>query len=241
MKRLRSSGFTIIELMIATVVFSVILLGAVTALIQVGRMYYKGIIASRTQQTARDLLDTISRPIQFNGQGLAMSPSDPAAALPEVSGIRTKVICIGTQRFTFGLNAQVTDKAGLDGQYNLDGKHQARHAVWQDTISNPSACVPVNLTMATPQPNGSDTDTTLRGTGGRELLSQHMRVKSITVSNAVNGVRTVSIGIIYGDDDLIFFSDGAQNQPERCLGNAATGAAWCALSELTTQVIPRVQ
>ena len=61
----RSRGFTIIELMIATTVFSVILLIATMALIQIGRIYYKGVLSSKTQNVARGIIDEVANSIKF--------------------------------------------------------------------------------------------------------------------------------------------------------------------------------
>lgn len=60
-------GFTIIELMIATTVFSVVLLICSFAMLQIGRTYYKGIAMSRTQTVSRSIMDEVSQAIQFSG------------------------------------------------------------------------------------------------------------------------------------------------------------------------------
>ncbi len=65
--RKQEHGFTIIELMIATTVFSVVLLICSFAMLQIGRTYYKGITMARTQTTARSIIDEISQSIQFSG------------------------------------------------------------------------------------------------------------------------------------------------------------------------------
>ncbi len=67
MKRLDRKGFTIIELLIATVIFAVILLIMTAAVVQFGRIYYKGVISSRTQEAARSVTEDIGRSIQFGG------------------------------------------------------------------------------------------------------------------------------------------------------------------------------
>ena len=59
------SGFTIIELMIATLVFSVILTVITAGVVSFTNRYYKGANASATQNTARSIVDTITQAIQF--------------------------------------------------------------------------------------------------------------------------------------------------------------------------------
>jgi prepilin-type N-terminal cleavage/methylation domain-containing protein len=71
MKKLHKSGFTIIELLIATVVFSVVLLIVTTGIVQFGRIYYKGVIQSRTQERARAIVEDISQNLQFSGTNLS--------------------------------------------------------------------------------------------------------------------------------------------------------------------------
>jgi prepilin-type N-terminal cleavage/methylation domain-containing protein len=69
MKRTNSKGFTIIELLIATVIFSVILLVITGAIVQFGRIYYKGVVQSRTQERTRAITDSVVRNIQFSEEG----------------------------------------------------------------------------------------------------------------------------------------------------------------------------
>jgi prepilin-type N-terminal cleavage/methylation domain-containing protein len=89
---LNKKGFTIIELLIATVVFSLILLVVTGAIIQFSRLYYKGVIQSRTQEVARTITQDIAQNIQFGGSTPSSSPN---------------VICIGSKRYTKVLNVQV--------------------------------------------------------------------------------------------------------------------------------------
>ncbi len=92
-------GFTIIELLLSTTIFSIILLLCSAAIIQIGRTYTKGIIATRTQETARLIVDDISKAIQFNGDDFTL-----AAANGGYSGY-----CVGTKLISYKLNQKVTD------------------------------------------------------------------------------------------------------------------------------------
>lgn len=67
------SGFTIVELMIATVVFSLVLLVCSYAIIHVGRMYYKGMVMSRTQDVSKKIVDDVVETIKFHGTGTFIS------------------------------------------------------------------------------------------------------------------------------------------------------------------------
>jgi prepilin-type N-terminal cleavage/methylation domain-containing protein len=88
-------GFTIIELLIATLIFSLILILCTTGLIQVSRTYYKGITASTTQSASRNLIDTISQNVQFSG-GSIIPGLKSIAASPNVKGF-----CIDNNRYSY--------------------------------------------------------------------------------------------------------------------------------------------
>ncbi|HEY1645515.1 MAG TPA: prepilin-type N-terminal cleavage/methylation domain-containing protein, partial [Candidatus Saccharimonadales bacterium] len=60
------TGFTIIELLIATAIFTVILIITSTAIIGISQTYIKGSIQGETQQTARAVLSDVSEDIQLN-------------------------------------------------------------------------------------------------------------------------------------------------------------------------------
>lgn len=60
-------GFTIVELMIATVVFSTILVVITAGVVAFSNQYYRGVNVSATQNTARNIIDSISQSVQFSG------------------------------------------------------------------------------------------------------------------------------------------------------------------------------
>lgn len=96
MRRLNKQGFTIIELLIATVVFSVVLLIVTTGIVQFGRVYYKGVIQSRTQERARAIVEDISQNLEFS--------SSPVTGLRDP--INGGYYCVGSTRYTFRYNVQ---------------------------------------------------------------------------------------------------------------------------------------
>ncbi len=61
MKQLKPHGFTIIELLIATTIFSVVLLLAASGLLYIGRLYYKGLTSSATQEAARNIMQELTQ------------------------------------------------------------------------------------------------------------------------------------------------------------------------------------
>lgn len=212
-----SHGFTLIELMIATVVFSVILLGAATSLIQIGRMYYKGVITSRTQNVARTVVDDIARRIQFSDASVVVAGPEPKGN--PGSEVDVRAVCVGSTRYTYAVNAQRNDETNT----YISANHRIPHVLWRDQGS----C------------DGDLPDLTQNNPGvGEELIDQHMRLTKFAVT-PVGGdnLHRVEVGIIYGDDDLLLPD---ANNPQSCVGSVI-GGQWCAVSNLTTNVFKRVQ
>jgi prepilin-type N-terminal cleavage/methylation domain-containing protein len=176
MKKLNSqSGFTVIELMISTAIFSIVLLICAFAIIHVGKMYYKGVITNRTQDTSRRLIDDIASAIQFGA-----ATDNPnlfyRTGAATYGGVNVESICLGNIRYSYSRNHYL-------GEIN--------HIVWRDQVSA-SGCVPRNVTLATPSADG------------QEMLGENMRLPSgITI--AVTGqLWSVSSLVSYGNDAALF-------------------------------------
>ena len=92
-----TKGFTIIELLIATVVFSVVLLVVSGAIVQFGRSYYKGVVQTRTQDVARNISQDVAQTIQFSRGAPAKSTIAP----------NQFVLCIGNKRYSYVIGQQV--------------------------------------------------------------------------------------------------------------------------------------
>jgi prepilin-type N-terminal cleavage/methylation domain-containing protein len=231
-------GYTLIELLIASTIFAVILLGAAATLLQINKMYYKGVITSRTQDTSRKIIDEISRNVQFSDQKIVAPESSPGTLYVEKRGnVEIRAFCIGSIRYTYTLNAQVSDDAKFPTDF--DAKHRLRHALWQDTINSPyqKNCVPTHLGLSNVLP---DLTAAQPSGGGRELLGRFMRLKTLTPPTDANNdnILPVTVGVVYGDDDTMNFD--ALGQPTDCKGSVV-GGQWCAFSELSTEVFKRIQ
>lgn len=94
---LTRGGFTIVELMIATLVFSVILLVITSGVMHFTNAYYKGVNSSATQDTVRNIIGSVSQAIQFGGNSFG-------SANLSVSG---GTYCIGNQQFDFVLGKEM--------------------------------------------------------------------------------------------------------------------------------------
>lgn len=214
----RAGGFTIIELMISTAVFSVVLLLCATAIVQVGRMFYKGLTINRTQEASRKVVDDVIQSIQFGAKSANFDIRSGTA--PGV-----QVICLGDVRYTF-----ITSKSlGTGGG-------QYRHILWKDRLSSGAPCAgdatnPLpDLTAATPPG------------GGEELLGDNMRlpVFSVDVPVGSSNVWTVKATVAYGADDDVF-AKNADSSPNysKCIGSDA-GGQFCAVSAIISNAAKRL-
>ncbi len=86
-----SSGFTIVEVMIATVIFSSILMLIAYGVTSFTGRYYEGINSSTAQSTANNILSTVTQAIQFSTTGVINgAPNSP----------NTVLYCIGSDEFS---------------------------------------------------------------------------------------------------------------------------------------------
>lgn len=101
---LNNKGFTIVELMISTMVFGTVLVLVTTAILQITRVYYKGVTQANTQSVARNIIDMISQGIQFNGGDVTETPGSFNA------------FCVGNQQYSYVLGKELVDAAPASAQ-----------------------------------------------------------------------------------------------------------------------------
>lgn len=227
---MKQRGFTLVELLIATTVFSIVLLAASAALVQVGRLYYKGVITSRAQTAARTVMDDVSRTIQFSSGSYTPVPSDPDApsGSPPI-----QAYCIGNTRYTYVLGMQVNNKIPSGIYDSAEYPNQIRHGLWQDQIGAEQCGDELpQLQKDNPYEGYASAKE------GRELLSNGMRLQNfqVTLLPGQSDVFNVGVTVIYGDDDLLNDPDN----PTSCKGSTV-GGQWCAISALNTVVYSRSQ
>jgi type II secretory pathway pseudopilin PulG len=173
----RPSGFTVVELLIATSVFAAVLILITTGILQFTRQYYKGVVSSKTQNTARAIMDDVVRTIQFNG-------GDVYALTSGGTGY-----CIGeSKRYSYSLNWQVTD-----GAPNAT-LNQAKHGLIADNITGCNA--------GTSALNARSIANLSAATNQREMLGQNMRLAKLNISGS-GDLYNVTVKVIYGDNDLL--------------------------------------
>ena len=135
----KQKGFTIIELMIATTVFAMVLLLCTFAIIKIGNIYYKSTNQAKTQEATRSIMDRITQDIQFGSNGQVNVFTNPDHSLKSAGG--SYGFCIGNHRYSYYPDHQLV--TGIpDASLN-----QTNHAFVVDTRDIPcsSGQDPLNL------------------------------------------------------------------------------------------------
>lgn len=235
----RQAGFTIIELMIALSILSVLLVSSTIILMQLGDLYTKGVNASNTQNTTRNLVNNISSQLRLSGSApdLSYYGTGPGKSI----GYPTpSVYCIGDQRYTFLLDNEVTSSSVV-------------HALWRDTIIGGGACKPVANFMTSASPSDAYS---VHGSG-LELLPLRTRLTDFSITyNNLDDTYTIDVGLAYGDTGLLCDSGAPSGAHNSCnsptdsshlfphtgdiLCKGQTGSQFCAVSKLKISVGQRV-
>lgn len=216
-----SSGFTIVELMIALSVFAIILVTISAALVQIGRAYYRSVFTSRTQAISRSINDNVSRNIQFSASPIRKSSDSIEVGSGDVE---VNSICVGKTRYSYAFN-------------NLVGSDEVPFALWRDEIGGTDDCVPADLSDI------SDDD------DGTELLSENMQLLwfSIDQSPSIDRRFRLRIDVAYGESNHIEGVDSSGAVAEeadqivryRCAPSGLT-LQFCAVTSLTTTISRRL-
>ena len=75
MIRKNKQGFTILELLIATTVFSVVLLIVSAGIIYIGKVYYRTVTQNKAQEATRSIVEQVAQSIQFTGGDVVLTAS----------------------------------------------------------------------------------------------------------------------------------------------------------------------
>jgi prepilin-type N-terminal cleavage/methylation domain-containing protein len=167
----QETGFTIVELLVATAVLSVVLTLVTVVIVGIGNLYYKGVNTARVQDNVRSLTDEISQKLQLQ-DGKSFSFNSPVP--PNI----VYTMCVGTTRYNFVLNRQM-------------GTPGVEHVLWRDNVPIGSCTVD----------NSFWSNASL--TGGTELIAPRSRLTSFKVVQQSSSFYIISIGVAYGDGDLL--------------------------------------
>jgi prepilin-type N-terminal cleavage/methylation domain-containing protein len=219
--RLGQTGFTILELMIATAVLSTMLLLVTIIMISIGNLYYKGINQARVQDDVHSITDEVSQHLQLSGTATPVYTTS-------LDG-HTHAYCIGDTRYVFILGRQIGTGTDTDMM-----TPQSRQVLWRDKAL--AGCpAPGNGFLSSPW-------LSLLDPSGTELIAPNSRLTSFCISGSVAGScipdtspYTTTVGVAYGAIDLL---NNPGNINATCKGNI--GDQFCATAFLTTRVAQRL-
>ncbi len=226
--RLKShNGFTIIELMIALTVLSIILVIASVLMIQIGSLYSKGVNAATLQNATRNITDDISSGIQFSGGTPGYGSSIPGP--PQVN-----VFCINRTRYTYVLQREL----GNDSSYNP--VQYTEHVMWRDTMDIDTCLNTLDLSQPDPTSGRPQSITRSVPGSGYEMIPEHVsitRFKIVETPPLGSGVWAIDISTAYGDYDLVVTSDPTG----KATCNGGAGTQFCSTANISLTVKRRVQ
>lgn len=213
-------GFTILELLIATAISSGAILLLMFGFLSMSVTYTKGLTVAETQNTARDVLNTVSQSIEF---------ADPATINPAYINTPSATsasgwFCANNSIFVYTLGVKVTSTT---------------HALVENSILGDSGCPNSGITTATDYINSNTT--------AQELLGPNMRLTAFNVRAGADNTYTINIKVAYGEDAVLqgstiydenpLYYDIGSNQV-KC--NGQIGQDFCATSALQTVVESRL-
>ncbi len=219
--RPNSDGFTVIELMIATTIFSVVLTVILASFLQIGRMFYKGVSVNNTHEAARTVVEDISNDIRFAGTYVPEADYGPNSS---------KFFCIGSHRYIY--SAVNNSKK----PYKITSGDVSK----PDSIGNPRGIIESTIPGGCPAPSP-----TLPGTNAQQILGPDMQLNAFEfVSNGGSNYRIHVHIVFYGIDDSVFAS--AKNpdddpptallEPDAYCSSNLLSTQFCAMADLTTSV-----
>jgi type II secretory pathway pseudopilin PulG len=213
-----SSGFTIVELMISTIVFSVIMLLVAGAVVRFTANFQRGTTQTTTQNVARSVMDEVSQSLQFSTGYAELTPNG---------------YYVNPQQYSYALGKQIVS----DGNHALVSRPASSPGNPQDLSAGVSAdskelLIPgMRLARFDIDQRGMLFSITVRVVyGDADLLC----VEGSTSGGAADCNSTDPMN----DEGVLALSKEDKGKLQ-C--KAQKGSQYCAVSELSTTVQRRIQ
>ncbi len=215
------AGFTIVEMMMATMVFSVIMLVAAGTVVRFTTNFQRGVIATTTQNTARSVIDTISQSLQLYGDNFSNTATG---------------YCIGSTAYSYVLGRQLRS----DGQ---------RHVLVEQKEGLPLGCGTIqNLASNPANPAGQELlsenmrlaqfDITPRNDGLFDLTIRVVYGDDDLL--CVAGVNDSSAKDCSSPSPMANVASLSKEELKNLQCKGQKGSQYCAVSEITTTIQRRV-
>lgn len=216
-------GFTIVELLIATTIISVILLMVSVMMINIGNLLHKGISVSKVQEDVRTISDELADQIK-NSSG---------AVLSYAAGNYGRV-CVNGTMYTFVKGVQMGSGVG-----------KSAHVLAREPLSG--SCTNLSQAAYASYLAGASPSMTELVYDNSRLYQFEVKPET-----ALSGkTYSINVGVAYGDDDLLCSPTGSGCTPgytstasdflmsDLTCGNSSS-RAFCATAKLSTQVTQRL-
>lgn len=214
--RTKNHGFTIVELMLASAVFSLVLMIALAGFLQIGHLFYKGVSTTSTQNINRQIVDDVITNIQ-TASGVNLQQQSNTYSY----------YCIGNYRYTFSIGNMLDLSQPVN--YSAPGNTASNFGIIKDQLPGSTPCAAPCNTGCT---NGA-----VAFNNPVELLNDKMRVEDFTISqpNAATSpnLYTVTLKIVYGDDNSL--NNISNPNTIECAGNLSN-QQFCSVSSITSSI-----
>lgn len=230
-----ANGFTIIELMIAIAILSVILILCTVVLIGISNYYTKGINIASVQNDNRNIVNQLTTDIQFSAISMAQRSQEVSDSSVPGGQVPISAFCFGDIRYSYVLGI-------------VNG---IAHSLWRDQMSGSGSCYPLNLTQSTPSCEGIVLGClpTSSTSSGNNLLPSNMHLASFTIMPVTsnNDIYKITIGLALGSSSSYFEPSVSSNpaQPLKIENNnyvckSSIGQQFCATSTLSAMATRRL-
>lgn len=213
------SGFTIVELIIATTVFSTVLMASLFGFFHIGRLYYKGVTITQTQQSSRAVLNQVLTDIQQAADGSVSFRSELDSVKDEQDNTYQRFYyCVGSSRYTV--------LAGRAVNLAQDPNYVNNFGILKDPLPGGGSCTSPYKGTGDTEPQFSE--------GVTELLADNMRVSRFSIEPIDYDERlfNVRVRLAYGNDDVL---DLSQLENIKC-DDSIKVSEFCSVAELDTNV-----
>jgi len=209
-------GFTIIELLVATSIFSAILLVLTQVVIRLSGTYYHGVIQNQTLNVAKNITNNIVQQIQFTGGDIVFPPNPskwPPAINRSLSDYES-YLCIGNNQYV----------------YQLGGRFDNISAKGALVLSYNPQCSNVGPQIGL---NKWDFRDTISTNYYVDLIPQGMRLVKFDISQQFGNLYKVDVKVAYGADASPVDTGIGFNTDT---GDCNPNSSYCATTELVTYV-----
>ena len=220
-----SKGFTIMELMIATTVFSIILLLALAGFLQIGQLFYKGVNITRTSDVGQQAISSIKADLSFdNGSSTAAINYSPLTTPSYNRGY----FCAGANRYAFVLGRMVdSDEATAEingGSASNQGAGWYKFGLIKERFNGPGCQNPFDEGAGVPIIKNNATI----------LLGDKMRLSNLSIVQiGSTSLYTLDVRIAYGIDEVL---TSPPNAVDAKCQSGANYSRYCFVTEVRTTV-----